>query len=125
MKAGYDGFRSDVLFWENRRFYDYFWCALTIPSVVLRYPSLALWFLIDPIEIGRLPVYDLLLLEPKTNLLLRVLHAVRTVADVAANVLYEVSMTEHGLEVVITHNGVVAADGAGSAGERVCSTEES
>lgn len=48
-------------------------------------PNLRL--LVDPVELGLLPVLDLLLLEPEGDLLLGVLDAVATVAHVAADVL--------------------------------------
>ena len=65
-------------------------------------------FLIDPIMLRRLPALDLLLTEPQRDLLLRRLHSIRTVADVAADI-----------------DGEVAADGAWGGSERVGGAEES
>ena len=44
-------------------------------------------FLVDPVMLSALPRNDLAFLEPKSNLLLGVLDGVRTVADVAADIL--------------------------------------
>lgn len=63
--------------------------------------------LVDPVELGRLPGDELLLLEPEGNLLLGVLDAVGAVADVAADV-----------------DGEVATDGAGGRGNGVGGTED-
>ena len=65
------------------------------------------WLLVDPVELCGLPGDDLFLGEPESDLLLRALHSVRAVADIAANV-----------------DGVVAADRAGSGGERVRGAED-
>lgn len=48
-----------------------------------------LGLLVDPVEGGALPGDELLRLEPEGNLLLGVLDAVGTVADVAADVLMQ------------------------------------
>jgi len=53
--------------------------------------STHLWLLVNPVELGRLPAVDLILLEPEGNLLLCGLDAVGSVADVAANVDGEVT----------------------------------
>lgn len=66
-----------------------------------------LWLLVDPVELSRLVALDLTLLEPESNLLLGVLDAVGTVADVAANV-----------------NGEVTTDGTGGGSQGVGGTEE-
>lgn len=66
-----------------------------------------LGLLVDPVEGGALPGDELLRLEPEGNLLLGVLDAVGTVADVAADVDSEVT-----------------TDGAGSGGKRVGGTED-
>jgi hypothetical protein len=49
--------------------------------------STHLCLLVDPVESSLLPALELLLLEPQVDLLLGVLDAVGTVADVAADVL--------------------------------------
>lgn len=66
-----------------------------------------LCLLVDPVELRRLVLLDLTLLEPQGNLLLGVLDAVRAVADVAANI-----------------DRVVTTDGAGGGGQRVGGAEE-
>lgn len=43
-------------------------------------------FLVDPIVLGRLPLENITLLEPKSNFLLGVLDTVGTVADVASDI---------------------------------------
>jgi hypothetical protein len=48
--------------------------------------------LIDPVVLGELPALDLPVLEPQSNLLLGVLNAVATVADVATDILSRVSL---------------------------------
>ena len=53
--------------------------------------------LVDPGGGDALPAEDLLLLEPQGDLLLGVLDAVGTVADVAANVDGEVALLKGGL----------------------------
>ncbi len=63
--------------------------------------------LVDPGVLGGLPVDDIAILEPESNLLLGVLDAVGSVADVASG-----------------DEGVVAADGAGGGGEGVGGTED-
>lgn len=66
-----------------------------------------LWLLVDPVVCGGFPGLDLIWLEPEGNLLLGILDAVGTVADVAANI-----------------DGVVTTDGTWSRGERVGGTEK-
>lgn len=51
------------------------------------YRYLHLRLLVDPVELSRLPGLELALREPERDLLLGVLDAVGTVADVAADVL--------------------------------------
>lgn len=63
--------------------------------------------LVDPGVLGRLPADDIAILEPESNLLLGVLDAVGSVADVASG-----------------DEGVVAADGSRSGREGVGGTEE-
>ena len=63
--------------------------------------------LIDPVELGALPADNITLGEPEGNLLLGVLDAVRTVADIPANI-----------------NGIVAAYRAGSGGKGVGGTKD-
>jgi hypothetical protein len=63
--------------------------------------------LVNPVELSRLPLVNLLLLEPKSNLLLCVLNAIATVADIAADI-----------------NGKVTTDGTWQAVLRVGSTED-
>jgi hypothetical protein len=63
--------------------------------------------LVDPVELSRLPVDSLAILEPEGNLLLGVLDRVGAVADVAADV-----------------DGVVTTDGARGGGKGVGGTED-
>jgi hypothetical protein len=72
-----------------------------------RHSSLDLSLLVDPVELGRLVRLNLLRLEPECNLLLRALHTVRAVADVAANI-----------------DGVVTTDGTRGRGKRVGGAED-
>jgi len=66
-----------------------------------------LWLLIDPVELGSLVAVDLIGLEPQSDLLLGVLDAVGTVADVATNI-----------------NGIITTDGARSGSKRVGGTKD-
>lgn len=66
-----------------------------------------LWLLIDPVELGSLVAVDLVRLEPQSDLLLGVLDAVRTVANIATNI-----------------DGIVTSDGTGSGGKRVGGTKD-
>jgi len=66
-----------------------------------------LWLLIDPVILSRLPGLNFTLLEPESNLLLGILDAVGTMADVASNI-----------------DGVVTTDGTWGRGERVGGTEK-
>ena len=70
---------------------------------------------------------DLILLEPEINLLLGILDAVRAVADVAANILFPVSVLGKIFNQMIekSYNGVVTTDSARGRRERVGSTEDS
>ena len=54
--------------------------------------AMRLWFLIDPVTLGSLPLQDLFRLEPQSNLFLGVFNAIRAVANVATNVLTDVSI---------------------------------
>lgn len=63
--------------------------------------------LVDPVELGRLPLDEVTLAEPESDLLLGVLDGVGAVADVAADV-----------------DGEVATDGAGGRGKGVGGTED-
>jgi hypothetical protein len=67
----------------------------------------SLSLLVDPVELGRLPADEVLLLEPEGNLLLGVLDGVGAVADVAADI-----------------DGVVTTDGARGRGKGVGGTED-
>ena len=67
----------------------------------------SLSLLVDPVELGRLPADEVLVLEPEGDLLLGVLDGVGAVADVAADI-----------------DGVVTTDGAGGRGQRVGGTED-
>jgi hypothetical protein len=67
----------------------------------------SLSLLIDPVKLSALPADDIAVLEPESNLLLGVLDAVGAVADVATDI-----------------DSVVAADGAGGRGKRVCGAED-
>jgi hypothetical protein len=90
-----------------------------------------LWLLVNPAELSRLPLNDLILLEPKRNLLLRILDAVAAVADVAADIDGEVA-TDSAWEGVLgvggTEDGTAGLDGvtafpdhgADGAGGHVC-----
>lgn len=66
-----------------------------------------LCLLVDPVELSRLVLLNLALLEPKGNLFLGILNAVGAVADVATNV-----------------DGEVTTDGAGGGSQRVGGAEE-
>lgn len=68
---------------------------------------MSLSLLVDPVELGGLPVDKVLLLEPERNLLLSVLDRVGAVADVAADV-----------------NGEITTDGARGGGKGVGGTED-
>ena len=58
--------------------------------------------LVDPVELAVLVADDLTLLEPESNLLLGVLDAVRTVADVAADVLFMLVEAEMQVSKILT-----------------------
>lgn len=97
------------------------------PAVGLRNVK-DLRLLIDPVELALLVGDDLLRLEPESNLLLGVLNAVGTMADITANILlYFVSKesVEMLTGVKRSYNGVVTTDGARGRGKRVGSTEDS
>jgi hypothetical protein len=56
-------------------------------------PETGLRVLVDPVSLAVLPLEDLAGREPEADLLLGALDAVRAVADVAADVLFAVSMS--------------------------------
>lgn len=60
--------------------------------------------LVDPVMLSALPRHKVVLLEPESDLLLGVLDAIRSVADVAANVLElrSVSVLGHGDSGMLT-----------------------
>lgn len=66
-----------------------------------------LCLLVDPVELSGLVALDLLWLEPQSNLLLRALNRVGTVADVATDI-----------------DGIVTSDGARGRSKRVGGTED-
>ena len=78
--------------------------CLTVEAKTISTP---LWLLVDPVEVGRLPLLNLVGLEPESNLLLRTLDAVGAVADISTNV-----------------DGVVTSDGAWVGSERVGGTKD-
>jgi hypothetical protein len=62
--------------------------AHTLPCISLCLRCSYLWLLVDPVSLGVLVRDDLLWLEPESDLVLGALNTIRTVADVAADILY-------------------------------------
>ena len=87
------------------------------PSVdVSKSPSIEfhLGLLIDPVELAGFVLDHLTLLEPQSDLLFRILDAVGAVANVAANILWDISVIEskgHWL-TRRAYNRIVTTDGS-------------
>ena len=75
--------------------------------IMMEAPAGSLWLLVDPVKLGRLPADDIALTEPESDLLLGVLNAVGSMADIAADIYR-----------------IVPTDGAGGGSEGVGGTED-
>ena len=84
-------------------------------------------FLVDPVMLLHLPLCEILLGEPESDLLLGRLNSIGAVAYVAADVLEESSLVgarKHSLEMEETYDGEVTTNSTWRRGERVCGTEK-
>ena len=86
-----------------------------------------LWLLVDPVELGVLVIDDFTLTKPQSDLVLRGLDAVRSVADIAANVLFdagELFGAKHDELWKGAYDSIIATNGAWSRLQRVRRAQE-